>query len=53
MIEQFVSQAWPHLLAAAVIYGGMRADLKSMRERAESAHTKIDAHVNFHLTKGV
>ena len=42
------------LIAAGAVYGGIRSDLKSTREKAEEAasaarraHERLDAHIQF------
>lgn len=37
------------LLGAAAVYGGIRADLRSMRKDIDRAHVRVDEHIDFHL----
>lgn len=34
--------------ASTAAYGGIRADLRAVRERAESAHDRLDRHLEGH-----
>jgi hypothetical protein len=43
---------WPvaaSVLGAVAVYGGIRADLRSMRDSIERAHARIDSHIDSHL----
>lgn len=39
------------IVGAAAVYGGIRADLKSMRESLTRAHVRIDDHIKEHWNR--
>lgn len=47
-----LADLWPVMgpvLAAGAVYGGIRADLRGMRDSIARAHARIDEHINLHL----
>lgn len=43
---------WPvvaSIVGAVAVYGGIRADLRSMQAGIERAHRRIDAHIDGHM----
>jgi hypothetical protein len=46
--------AWPILTSVGVglcVYGGIRADLRSMREQIARNGARIDQHIDWHCSK--
>jgi hypothetical protein len=46
--------AWPILTSVGIglcVYGGIRADLRSMREQIARTEGRIDRHIDWHCAK--
>lgn len=51
MSAEFIYQLLALLVTCGAVYGGIRADLKSMRESLTRAHCRIDDHINEHWSR--
>lgn len=51
MSPEFIYQLLATLAGVAAVYGGIRADLKSMRESLTRAHVRIDDHIAEHWSR--
>lgn len=48
MTPEMIYQGLVYLFSGAVLWGGIRADIRNQREAIASAHRRIDKHLEGH-----